>query len=481
MANKKEIYRNLGVTGIKQNSGMVFEQPLKQLQGHSGIKIFTEMYYIDPVCGAIMFAIEQIVRSGEWSAKPASQDEKDKKAAKFVNQCMDDMQMTWEDVVSDALTVFPYGWAFFEIVYKVRRGRKGINHRLNSKHDDGKIGWQKISLRSQRSWEKWEIEEGTGDVLGMHQYDEHLRDDSQSQYLPLRANGGIAKGLLLKTKHAGGNPEGVSLFTNAYRPWLIKKRLEEVEGVGIERDLAGLPVLIPPEDWDWDEEENVPVLAWAKELITNLRRDEYEGVILPNANWDLKLLSAISARTHNTSEIINRYDKRIAMTSLGQFIMLGLDRAGGSYALVDSWEDLWKTAVQGHLNGMAGTFNKDAVPSLLELNPEFSKLKEYPRIHPNRVNIPSLVDLANYINGIAGNNIVNFDHQDIREELMRMGRMPTVGQEKKPEIEIPKGMGANSPGGQNPAGQLPRNRPSTGGKNPGQKKNSPDRGKKGRG
>lgn len=463
MANVKKIYQERGVSGIQYNSGYVIEQPLKQLQGTSGIKIFTEMYYVDPVVGAVMFAIEQMVRSGKWGVKPAGKDEKDKKAAELIEQCMKDMENTWEDFISDALTVLPYGWAFFELIYKVRR--RGTDITKRSRYDDGKIGWAEIAFRSQRSWYEWMMNDTTGKCIGMWQYDEHL--PGQMIDIPLRSNGGLAKGLLLKTKNAGGNPEGVSILTNAYRPWLIKKRLEEIEGIGIERDLAGLPVLVPPEDWDWDDDENSGALSWGKDLITHLRRDEYEGVLLPNGKWDLKLLSSIGTRQHNTSEIINRYDKRIAMTSLGQFIMLGMDRVG-SFALVDSMEDLWKSAIQGHLHGIAGTINKDAIPSLLYLNPEFDSLDEYPEVYPERVNVPSLTELANYINALAGHAVVNFDDEDIRKELMRMGRMPVEGQEKPPEVEV-----APAPGGPNPAGQLPRSRPSVGGANPGQPKNSP--------
>jgi hypothetical protein len=44
------------------------------------------------------------------------------------------------------------------------------------------------------------------------------------------------------------NPEGRSLLRNAYRPWYYKHRIEEIEAVGVERDLAGLPIAyLPPE------------------------------------------------------------------------------------------------------------------------------------------------------------------------------------------------------------------------------------------
>ena len=41
---------------------------------------------------------------------------------------------------------------------------------------------------------------------------------------------------------AKGNPEGRRILRDAYRAWYFKKRLEEFEAIGVERDLAGMPV-----------------------------------------------------------------------------------------------------------------------------------------------------------------------------------------------------------------------------------------------
>ena len=49
----------------------------------------------------------------------------------------------------------------------------------------------------------------------------------------------MEKCLLFRTQTHKNNPEGRSILRNAYRSWYFKKRIEEIEGVGIERDLAG--------------------------------------------------------------------------------------------------------------------------------------------------------------------------------------------------------------------------------------------------
>ncbi|MEA1962248.1 MAG: hypothetical protein U9N81_13440 [Bacillota bacterium] len=45
------------------------------------------------------------------------------KAAEFIYQCMDDMQDTWTDTISEILSFLIYGWSAHELVYKRRAGK----------------------------------------------------------------------------------------------------------------------------------------------------------------------------------------------------------------------------------------------------------------------------------------------------------------------------------------------------------------------
>jgi len=334
----------------------------------------------------------------------------------------------------------PYGWSLCEISYKVRRGEvegdSPSTYNNSSKYDDGRIGWKNFSFRAQESLNHWEFDKETGRVVGFWQDPPLDAATIKEFYIPFRVSG-VSKVMLFKTKNAGGNPEGVSVLSNAYRPWLIRKHLEEVEGIGIERDLNGLPVLHPPEEWDWDDEENAAALAWAQTLIASLRVDEYMGVILPNGQWEVSLLSASGTRQHNTSEIINRYDKRIAMTSIAQFIMLGMERVG-SFALVKSLSDMWLSAIEGHVLAMEEEINRTAVAALLKLNPEFSGLQphEIPRIKASRINTPDLADFSTFLNVIAGQQIIDLSDPTIQNEILRIGRLPQLSKGGMPRYTM---------------------------------------------
>ena len=94
----------------------------------------------------------------------------------------------------------------------------------------------------------------------------------------------VEKLLLFRTKSRKGNPEGRSILRNAYRDWYFKRRIQEIEGIGIERDLAGFPVLTAPESmdiWNTEDAEMVAARAQAERIVQNIRRDSLEGLVMP--------------------------------------------------------------------------------------------------------------------------------------------------------------------------------------------------------
>jgi len=204
----------------------------------------------------------------------------------------------------------------------------------------------------------------------------------------------LSKGLLFRTRVLRDNPEGKSLLRNAYRPWYFKKHIEEIEGIGIERDLAGFPVLHAPEGVDlWNDEDArlVKLRQNAEELIRNVRRDSEEGVLLPHG-WEFKLLSSGSARQFDTNAIINRYDYRIAITMLSDLVLLGGEKTG-SFAMAETKQSLLATALNAQIQNIADIFNKYAVPKLIRYN-NFKGITDYPRIVPGNIESPSLKEIA---------------------------------------------------------------------------------------
>ncbi len=410
MDNSKEI----GRVGQRRYGGTMYEEFLPVLRGKRGIQVYYEMSENDDIVGAILFAIEMLVRQCYWNVEPAGGTEKDKEAAEFVESCMNDMQDTWIDTISEILSFLTYGWSYHEIVYKRRMGNTK-DARTKSKYNDGLIGWRKLPIRAQETLYQWEYD-NEDNLLGMTQ----MPPPNFGTYtIP------IEKALLFRTKKRKDNPEGRSILRNAYRPWYFKRRIQEVEGIGIERDLAGLPVLYTPDGldiWDEDNPETVKIRAGLESMVRNIRRDEMEGVVLPSG-YKLELLSSGGTRQFDTNTTINRYDTRIAMTVLADFIFLGHDQTG-SWALSSDKTELFAVAIGAFLDIICETFNSQGIPSLIDINGQhFAGITDYPKMTHGDIEDADITKMAAFIKDMTGIGVLVPD-DGLEDYIRQAGHLP---------------------------------------------------------
>ena len=403
--------KEIGRIGAERYAGIFYEEFLPELRGRRGVAVYQEMSSNDATVGAIMFAIKNLCRQASWGCQAASNDAADIEAASFVESCMDDMSITWTDTISEILSFLTYGWSLHEIVYKRRMGRKK-DPRLDSKFNDGLIGWQKIPIRAQSSLYQWEYD-GEDNLTGFIQM-------PAPSFRIIRIP--IEKCLLFRTESHKDNPEGRSILRNAYRSWYAKKRIEEIEGIGIERDLAGFPVLTAPEGCDVWMPENAGLLARCNEFVSNIRRDSMEGLTLPQG-WKLELLSTGGSRQFDTSKIIDRYDVRIAQTVLADFLFLGHEKTG-SFALSSDKTALFAMAIGAFLDIICETFTRKAIPALIELNGKhFSKISGYPKMIHGDVETQDLQKLGAFLKDMTGLGLITPD-EELESYLREQASLP---------------------------------------------------------
>ena len=405
----------IGRIGQHRYSGILMEEFLPELQGIKGVEVYREMSDNDETVGAILFVIEMLMRQCTFSVEPGGNSAKDKEAAEFVESCMNDMQLSWTDTISEIVSFLTYGWSYHEIVYKRRMG-KTKDRRTSSKYDDGLIGWRKLPLRSQDTLWEWVYEENSDDIVAMTQAPP---PDYGHCTIP------IEKALHFRTKSRKDNPEGRSILRSAYRSWYFKKRIQEIEGIGMERDLAGFPVLYGPEGmdlWDREDEDMVVTLASAQNIVTNIRRDQKEGLVMPNG-WKLELLSAGNRRQFDTNQIIERYDKRIATTVIADFIMLGQDGVG-SYALSSDKTRLFALAIGTYLDIICEVFNTQGIPRLIDINGDkFKGITDYPKMVHGDIEDANLENLGTFISQMITAGVLVPDEK-LEDFVRRAGNLP---------------------------------------------------------
>jgi len=392
-ARPKKIMRELGVSGLSRWDTKISEEFLPELRGERGRNTLWRMGSCDPTLSTILFIYEQLVRSAEWEVRPSKFDssEDSKRAAQFVDECLNDMTSSWDSVVSGFCSMFQYGFAIHEILYKTRTGR---NAKVPSAYDDNMIGLRDLPGRSQRTILNWELGKH-GEIYGCFQDDVQ---ENKKIWLPAE------KILLFRTESKYNNPEGRSILASSYLSWYFLRNFREIEGISVERDLAGLPMIRVPAEI-LNNSEYATELQNYKNLISNVRIDEMDGIILPiDVNnpevYKLELISSPGKKSMDIRKIIDDLKTEMASSTLTDLMFLG-HGSTGSYALARVKQDALNIAVSGYLNSMASVINNNLVPKLMAVNAEFSYVEHYPEVVARMKKLPSYAEIAEMIRALA--------------------------------------------------------------------------------
>ena len=416
----------VGRTGVRRNSGYVNEEFLPQLRGRKGIQIYREMADNSPTIGAFLLAIERLIRQVEWRTEAASNSREDRANSEFLEQAMGDMEHSFGDLVTEIMSMATYGWSFFEVVFKRRVGPWERNPRNRSKYTDGRLAWRKIAIRGQESMVRWVFADN-GDIEAMVQMP---APRYEKIVLPM------SKGLLFKVKPAKGNPESVSLLRNAYLPWWYCKRMQEIEAIGVERDLCGMPVAyVPPEVLQPAQgSAEAKLLAAMKQAVTSARRNEQDGMLWPlaydrdkNLKYEFKLLTSGGSRQFNIRQIVDGYKTEMLMSVLADFMMVGHEDNGGSYALHTDKSGMFRASLNALAQSIADVFNRKAIPQLFAVNG--MKPAELPRLVPNNIDPPALAELGAFLTATANVGMQWFPDAELEEFMRDAARLPKLDKE----------------------------------------------------
>jgi hypothetical protein len=428
---KSDYMLEAGNSGLKVFGGYVVEEYDPTLRGQRGARMFREMADSSPTIGAFFYVITQVISELGWHLQPKDQTPLSLMAQQFFESVIEDMEHSWTDLIQEILSMCVYGYAPFEIVLKERKGKQSEKGK-SSQYDDGMVGIRKLAIRSQETILRWIFDADNNEILGMVQ---------------MPWTGGIrmiprSKLLLFRTRSMKNNPEGRSLLRNAYRPYYFSKRIEEIEGIGVERDLAGFPVMYIPSELitaarAGTDTRAAGTLASYQNLVKNVKRNSQEGAVLPSDTddkgkplFELKLLASGGKRNFDTNVIIERYQQQMASTVMADFLLMGHGSrgAGGSTLSADKISMFFK-AVAALVKVIIDVLNKELVPLLGELNgiPE----ENYPAFFTDKPEQVDLGALGAYINALAASGMTMFPNKDLEDYLMEVAGLPEPTEETR--------------------------------------------------
>jgi len=410
-----EAVRELGISGNNvHNGGIRADEFLPELKGRKAIKKFREMRENDSTIGAVLYSAEQILRDVDLRVKPADDSPEAQAAAGFLESVLEDMDHSLDDHISESLSFLSYGFMWFELVYKRRK--------------DGKLGIKKIAARAPWTIDRFDVELKSGDVLGVYQ--SSSRPGSISNYIPK------SKSIHYKTHTINGDPSGRSILRNAYTSYEYLNNLQAIEAIAVERELAGIPVgRLPSEYLSADATDTqAAIKAEFETILRDVKFNEQGYLILPSDMYpdkdgsptsnplvNIELMSSSGTRNIEIDPIVSRYQHDIARSVLSEFLLLGSQQSGGSYALSKSKTDIYLRALESYITTITDVLNKQLVKPLWELNglsPE-----TMPKINASDVAPHDLQQISGFLRNLNQANITVHDHPEVIQDLMDIAEL----------------------------------------------------------
>ncbi len=407
----------IGVPGLVESGGTILEELHPRLRGRQAMRIFEEMSQNDSTIGAGLYSIEGFLRRTKGTLKPGT-GAGAREWADFVQTCMEDTERPWSDFQSDCLSMLWAGFSLHEILYKYRRGPESASPRFRSKYTDGKIGWRGIDLRAQTTICRWDIDrEGT--ILGCWQ-----ETDDGEVYLPMD------RCLLFRTKTYKNNPEGRSVLRGAYRSWHFKKRLEEVEAVGLVRNIQNIPKMTLPMRImasDASDAEKA-VRAQYERMVSLMARDQLTGLVLPPevdeqdhpTGYKFELVGT-TGTPMPIDPTIRRLDSRMMMSLAAEFLLLGTEKTG-SFALAAEKATNFIRSLEWYADVIADQINI-AIQRLMIVNgvpPE-----NWPTYVPDPIAEVDIKDLSMFVSMISAGGFLS-PTLETENALRQKGQLPEI-------------------------------------------------------
>ena len=431
----------LGIAGDNTHNGQIrADEFLPELRGKKAIRKYREMRDNDSTVGAVMYSVEQILRDVDLHVKPVDDSDEAKVEADFVQSVLDDMDHTLDDHISEALSFLSYGFGWFEVIYKRRVGPTERSDKKHSKYTDGRLGVKKIAARAPWTINKFDVDQKTGDVLGIEQ---SVGLMNGKNYIPLN------KSLYYRTTSINGDPSGRSILRNAYTSYEYLNNLQAIEAIAVERELAGIPVArIPAEYLSGDASAaQTGFVRDLQQILRDVKFNEQGYIVLPSDTYpdkdgapsstrlvDIELMASNGKRNIDINPIVSRYQHDIARSVLSEFLLLG--SSGGSYALSKSKTDLFLRALESYIQAIVDVLNKQLVERLWQLNGLNYNLM--PTIEAGDVAPHDLREVAAFLRNLNGANIDVSSHPEVVKDLMDIAELnydPDLGRVSADENE----------------------------------------------
>ena len=345
--------KEIGWSGTEIYSGLVEDDYNTKLDFPQSLEVFDQMRKGDGTVAATLKAVKLLILNGNFFVVPASDDEKDKEIAEFV-ETQFFKRLVWSKFLAGVLLSFDFGFMVFEKVFE---------------KDGDRLYYKKLAERLPKSVENWLTDPQymkDSDHPGIEQNvmsDISRKNDNSNVKIP------GSKLFRYTLNQEGDNYNGVSLLRPAYKHWFMKEKAYKIQLLASERNGVGLPVARHVEEGDINAEEKAQIV----DTLKGLRANEKAYMMEP-FGWEFRLETANSQFDFEPQ--ILHHDRQIAKSVLAQFLELGVTK--GALSQSESDQNLFLKSVMANITAILEKINRELVTEIVMMN--FDNVEQFPKI-----------------------------------------------------------------------------------------------------
>lgn len=386
------VYGETGFTGLTVLGGQVFDDCQEELRWPKAYKTFRKMSTDATIAPALEF-VEGKIAEASWRVKipknvPSGREAQLKAQQQFLTEVMDDMRHSWVTAIKNAATFNRYGFSVLEMVFRYR------NTKYGSKYNDGYVGIEALSPRSQGTIYQWYWKNKGREIDGFDQRVSYPVDsnsgvaianlgweairvntlntlqNSELKYIPIK------KCLHFRHNPQNDSPAGTSPLVSAWEPWKLKLAYQSSEAIGVAQDNNAFKILFLPPEYlveDADDDRKASFEMY-KRMMERAHQAKQSGFILPmltdekgDKMFDFEIKNISGQKSYDVNAIIARYVREIQVALFADVLSLG-GGSGGSYSLAESKVSIIDMAVKSRLNEIKDQLNHKLVKTLFEQN-----------------------------------------------------------------------------------------------------------------
>lgn len=402
--------KQLGSSGTQIFNGMITaEEYNRRLQGKNAIKMYDIMRRSEESVRAALQIVKLPLLSVERRIEPASDDPADIEIAAFVeSQIFKNRNINFNKFAKEALTFFDFGHSVAEKTYQL------IDY-------DGspRIGLKQLGFRKQTSIYSWEtIDKKPG--ITQQLIGDNTIDGNNLVSIPRE------KIIVWTHDQEGDNYEGISLLRYAFKSWDMADKLGLVHAMGLEKMAIPTPVLgVPSSASEADVDQAVQDLQ-------QYRANEKAFIKKP-AGWELDKLDMSGQSLQEMLPALQHYERKILLSVLGQFLMLGMEGGSGSRATSEDHSKLFMQSEEAANKTFQDVVQEQLINQLVDIN--YSNLPNgYPQLKSASISDDDVQVLSDAVSKLKGAGILTPTYET-EQHLRKTMRLPELPEDYKDDYE----------------------------------------------